>query len=748
MIDGEKSRVAIPADWEDPERLLRLLDEIRIHRPKFDVQRIRAAYYLSEVAHKGQVRRSGEPYVSHPLAVARILVDLRMDEDSIIAGLLHDVLEDTPVSRDLIEGAFGKDVFALVEGVTKLKFPPLTGTTSQRQVQETRARFAETVRKMLMAMAQDFRVMVIKLADRLHNMQTLDAMPPEKQIETSQQTIDIYAPLAGRLGIWQIKWQLEDLAFKYLHPEEFRKIQELIAKTRDRREAELNETIVALKERLEQAGFKHFEVHGRPKHLFSVYQKMYVHGFEFEEIYDLLGIRVILDEESDCYKALGIVHEIWKPIPGLFYDYIAKPKSNGYQSLHTKVVGPQGEPLEVQIRTFDMHLMADYGVAAHWIYKPGMGRKVSVEDQTHVQRLRQQLFDFSAEAATGSEFLRTVSTDMFSEQVFAFTPKGDVIDLPRKATPIDFAFRIHTEVGMHTVGAKVNGRIVKLDYQLENGDIVEVLTRRDATPSVDWLRYAKTLSARSKIRAWLRHQNKEASTQRGKEALEREIKAMGLSPDECLTESKLSATAHALSRPDSKSLLAAVGEGMISVQRAVSKLTETERKERRKSKMAAPSTVPNVISVGAGSIDNVAFRRSKCCLPVPGDETVGYISKGRGVILHRKLCPNAVRLTESDSDRMVQVNWPKDKHQWSVNLRIHTLNRQGLLADITAVLGESHTNVSAATIKTLPNQTALLDMTLDVPDLQHLQSVILKISQLQDVISVQRTFGGKGTTST
>ncbi|MFN8138781.1 MAG: bifunctional (p)ppGpp synthetase/guanosine-3',5'-bis(diphosphate) 3'-pyrophosphohydrolase [Fimbriimonadales bacterium] len=744
MTEDAAARLTIPADWEDPENLSNLIDELRAQRPKVDANRIRLAYCLAEKAHRGQTRMSGGPYVEHPLAVAKILADLQMDEESVIAGLLHDVLEDSGVGGECIQREFGKGVLALVEGVTKLKFPPIEEVESKKQAAEARARLAETMRKMLMAMAQDFRVMVIKLSDRLHNMQTLCAMPVEKQQRIARETLDIYAPLAGRLGIWQVKWQLEDLAFKYLHQDEYQNVMDLVAKTRKKREEELHEAVVTLKERLERDGFQNFEVRGRPKHLYSVYQKMYVHGFEFDEIYDLLGIRIILEDEGECYRALGIVHELWKPIPGLFYDYIAKPKSNGYQSLHTKVVGSHGEPLEVQIRTHEMHQMAEFGVAAHWQYKPGIGQKVSLEDHARIQRLRQQLLEFSADAETGSDFMRTVSMDLFSEQVFAFTPKGDVLDMPRGATPIDFAFRIHSQVGLRTVGAKVNGRIVKLDHELENGDIVEVMTRRDATPSVDWLKFAKTLSARSKIRAWLRQQNREVNIQRGREAIEREVKAMGFDARDVVTEDKLNAAAASLSKGDAKSLLAFVGEGLISVQRVAAKVTETERKEQRKTKAVAAAPVSNVIAVGPGGVDNIAFKRSKCCLPVPGDETIGYISKGRGVILHRKLCPNAVRLAESDPDRVVSVNWPKDKRPWAVNLRIQTLNRQGLLADITAVLGESKTNVSAATIRTLPNQTAVLDICLDVPDLQHLQSVILKVSQLSDVISVQRTFGGKG----
>lgn len=736
-------KLEIPQNWEEPDALVQLFAQYRADRPGADVTNVRKAYYVAETAHRGQHRLSGEPYVTHPLAVAGILTDLKVDEDTIVAGLLHDVLEDTDVTPEELTREFGPEVAALVEGVTKMKFPPIP-TNSSRQAAEERAQFAETMRKMLMAMANDFRVMVIKLADRLHNMQTLESMPAEKRLQIAQQTLDIYAPLAARLGIWQIKWQLEDLAFKYLHPEEFENIGSLVAKTRRDRERELAESIVQLKERLEAAGIPHAEVQGRPKHLYSIYEKMAVHGFEFEEIYDLIGIRLLVESESDSYQALGIVHDLWKPIPGLFYDYIAKPKSNGYQSLHTKVVGPHGEPMEVQIRTFEMHRMAEFGIAAHWQYKARTHRgKIDVGEQTRLSKLRQQLFDWSSEASSGSDFLRSVSVDLFSEQVFTFTPKGDVIDLPRGSTPLDFAFRVHTEVGMHTVGAKVNGRIVKLDYEVENGDIVEVLTRANAQPSVDWLRIAKTVSARSKIRGFLRQQNRETNAHRGREALERELKALRFEPKEYLSNEKLAAAAEALGKKGIADLLSSVGEGFVGVTRVVGKLTQREQ-QKRKGAMRTGMSGPQAISIAPGGVDNVAFRRSKCCLPVPGDECAGYISKGRGIILHRKLCPNLIALQHTDSERVMIVEWPRDgKSSFSANLRIQTVNRQGLFADIANVFGESKTNVSAAAIKTLPNQTALLDMTVDVMDAQHLQNVINRISSMQDVISIQRTFGGK-----
>lgn len=736
--------IQIPDTWEEPEGLSDLLADFRVARPSEDVSKIREAYYMAEQAHRGQVRASGEPYVTHPLAVAHILVDLKMDEESIIAALLHDTLEDTGIDKQAIEQAFGGCVASLVEGVTKMRFPPLADDAEWRQAAEKRARVAETMRKMLLAMAKDFRVIVIKLADRLHNMQTLQHLPEDKRVRVAQETMDIYAPLASRLGIWQVKWQLEDLAFKYLHPQEFEDITERLAKTRAKREAELHESIVILKERLEQAGIHEAEVQGRPKHLYSIHQKMAVHGFDFEEIFDLLGIRVLVPEEADCYRVLGLVHELWKPIPGLFFDYIANPKVNGYQSLHTKVVGPHGEPLEVQIRTFDMHGMAEYGIASHWQYKTLAKTKTNLEEVAMINRLRQQIVDWSSETASGSEFLRSVSMDLFGEQVFCFTPKGDAIDLPAGASPIDFAFRIHSQVGLHCAGAKVNGRIVKLDHALENGDIVEVLTRRDAQPSMDWLRIAKTANARSKIRAFFRQQNREANAQRGRDALESEVRSHGQDPKQVMTEERMLEIAKVLRKNDVKSLLASVGDGTIAVKRVVNRLLPTEGQSGRRAHGARVAAGAATLAIGPGGVDNVTFRRGKCCLPVPGDEVVGYISKGRGVILHRKLCPNLAEFAAREPDRIVTVNWPKDsKAAWPVNLRIITMNRQGLLADISAILGETKTNVVSATIRTLPDQTALIDITVDVTDRQHLASLINKVSPMQDVISIQRTFGGK-----
>ena len=730
----------IPAGWEAPEALTELIDAYRTDRPGADTRAIRKAYFVAESGHKGQERRTGEPYVTHPLAVARILVDLKMDEDSIVAGLLHDILEDTPIDSDQIKDEFGETVMALVEGVTKMDVHVVTAHQHRQTI--ARSASAESMRKMLLAMADDFRVMVIKLADRLHNMQTLEPLPDEKRQRIAQQTMDVFAPLAGRLGIWQIKWQLEDLAFKYLHPDEFERVTTLIAKTRKEREQDLAKAIVMLKERMEAAGIKNVEVQGRPKNLYSIYEKMAVHGFEFDNIFDLLGIRVIVKNEGQCYQTLGIVHDLWKPIPGLIYDYIAKPKSNGYQSLHTKVVGPHGEPMEVQIRTFDMHRMAEFGIAAHWQYKSkAANAKADAAEQAALSKLRQQLFDWSRDAESAREFMRSLSMDLFSQQVFAFTPKGDVVDMPKGATPLDFAFRIHTEVGMHAFQARVNGRMVKLNHELDNGDIVEVVTRPNSHPTPDWLRFAKTQNARSKIRAYLRQQSRESNSKLGKEAIERELRELKVSPKSVLTNDKLEEVAKTLGLRSQADLLAQVGSGLVGVTRVTNLVLGVPERTKSVAIRAGDSQRKTITEIG-----NIAFRRATCCLPVPGDEVMGYVSKGHGITIHRKLCPNLIELKKTNPERIQSVTWTrKDKTNFDTQLRIHTLNRQGLLADIGNIFSEANVNVSAANVRTQEDQTALLEMSIDVNDSAHLHALISKLSGLQDVISVQRQFTKGGT---
>jgi GTP diphosphokinase / guanosine-3',5'-bis(diphosphate) 3'-diphosphatase len=731
----------ISHDWEEPEELHDLLQAIRDGRPDADLRKIRYAYFVAEQAHKGQARATGEPFVKHPLAVARILADLHLDEDTICAALLHDVLEDCPeASPERIEQEFGQDVLQLVEGVTKLKFKPQGELTDREAAVAETTRTAETLRKMLLAMANDFRVMVIKLADRLHNMQTIDALPPDKRTRIAAETLDVYAPLAARLGIWQVKWQLEDLAFKVLHPAEFQHVSELVARTRGERERELQETIVTLKERFEERGIKVLDIRGRPKHLYSIFNKMVKQKVPFEEIYDLLALRILVESIPDCYLALGVVHEAWVPIPQLFYDYIAKPKPNGYQSLHTKVVGASGQPVEVQIRTRNMHEIAEYGVAAHWSYKEG---KASVDEAKRLKQLRDQLFDWSSDSRLSSDYLRSISTDLFAEQVFVFTPKGDVLDLPKGSTPVDFAFRVHTQLGLTLVGAKVNGSLVPLNTPLKNGDVVEIMTRSNAQPSLDWLEFIRSAHTRSKLRAHFRKQTKDDDAQRGRDALEKELRSMRLDPKLYLGEDKLQKVAEEIGGAENATdVLAKVGAGVTSVQSVVSRLRGQVQESPATDQIQITRTKEGKMTLVGLGMGQLLVSRAKCCSPIPGDEVVGYVTRGRGIMIHRKVCPNALAYQTTEPDRLLPFNWPADDASaFPVTLKIVTVNRQGLLMDISTIFAESKTNVSAAKVKTLPNHTAEIEVSIDVKDTQHLAQVMNKISNFSDVISILRMFG-------
>lgn len=727
-------------EWEEPEELQNLLAEVREFRPTADLPRIRYAFYVAEQAHAGQVRSSGEPYINHPLAVAHILAKLGVDDDTLVASLLHDVLEDTSHTEDIIREAFGEEVLHLVEGVTKLRFKtPHDADARQRRVAET-TRAAESLRKMLLAMAKDFRVIIIKLADRLHNMQTLDALPPEKRTRIANETLDVYAPLAARLGIWQIKWQLEDLAFKHLHPNEFQRVSELVGKARKEREKAIAETIVVLKDRLAARGLKNFEIKGRPKHLYSIFNKMVKQGLNFNEIFDLTAVRIITQEKLDCYTALMIVHELWPPLPSMFFDYIGTPKPNGYQSIHTKVVGPHGDPIEVQIRTRNMHEIAEFGVAAHWHYKEG-----GKQDPQQLASLRQQLFDWSGDNEVSGDFLRSVSTDLFSEQVFVMTPKGDVLDLPKDSTPIDFAFRVHSQLAMTTVGAKVNGLMVPLDTTLSNGDVVELVTRSNSQPSLDWLEFVKSSNARNKLRAHFRKLSKFEDAQRGKALLEKELRTMKLEPKAFMTEEALAAIVPQFdSVENTTDLFAKVGSGILTVQSLIVKLRPPEPLPSP-DRIQTTRTREGKFSLAIGGVEDIGIRRAKCCDPVPGDDLVGYVTRGRGIMIHRRVCPNALKFATDEPERLMNLDWPSDGSFYGVSLRIVTLNRQGLLMDISTIFGESQTNVSAAKIQTLPNHTAEILVTIDVRDTDHLQYVMTKISNYSDVLSISRSFGRSAT---
>lgn len=725
----------------NPEGLRRLLDTVRRHRPDADLASIIQAYNLAAKAHEGQLRASGEPYVTHPLEVAEIVAELRMDADTIIAAILHDVLEDTAVGAEQVQAQFGREVRDLVEGVTKLKLnlPDEASENQRRRAESTRA--AESLRKMLLAMAKDVRVMVIKLADRLHNMRTLDNLRPEKKTRIANETLDVYAPLAARLGIWQVKWQLEDLSFKALHPEEFKQISERVSKTRRQRDQELEHAITMLRMRLDESGLSHAHIMGRSKHLYSIFNKLVKQNVPFDEIYDLTALRIIVEKQSECYLALGLVHELWLPMPGLFYDYIAMPKPNGYQSLHTKVIGPSGDPLEIQIRTQDMHDVAELGVAAHWSYKED---KTLKEAPTQMSALRQQLFDWSSDSRTSSDFLRTVSSDLFSEQVFAFTPKGDVIDLPKDSTPVDFAFRVHTDIGLTLVGAKINGMMVPLSHRIQNGDVVELITRSNAQPSLDWLKFVKSQHTRSKIRAFMRKRSRAENAQRGREAIEKELRREGLDPKLYLSEQKLLEIVQKMRNVlTAEDIFARVGEGLTGVQTVIARLKGIAQPAPADGiKTVKPQAEATVIT---GGVDNVMIRRARCCSPIPGDEVAGYVTRGRGIMIHRRVCPNLLKHIEDEPERVTSIDWRVDeKASFGTHLRIVSVDRDGLLNDITGIFANEKVSVLAANVRTLKNRTAEIDFTINVRDIKQLRHVMTKIGGMNDVLSILRMFARSG----
>jgi len=743
-----------------------LIERTLAHHRDADPELIRRAYRYAYEKHDGQFRRSGEPYITHPLAVAGILTELEMDDDTVAAGLLHDVVEDCGVTRDELAAEFGAAIADLVDGVTKLKladFETRTGEPGANkaallsdslppevetpELEARKKRHGETnrsaanLRKILLAMAKDLRVMVIKLADRLHNMRTLGAMPEHRQKKVAQETLQIFAPLAHRLGIWQIKWQLEDLAFKYVNPTAYNDIKLKLDRTRSQRELDIETATRILREGFQRAGIK-AEIQGRPKHLYSIYNKMQKQEIEISDIYDLIALRVIVGNVAECYHALGIVHDLWMPLPGLFDDYIAKAKSNGYQSLHTKVHGPNGGPLEVQIRTEDMHRTADFGIAAHWQYKEGVSKTASERGfEKKMSLLRQQLFDWQSDTKEPGEFLRSMVSDLFTDQVFVFTPKGAVLDFPMGATPVDAAFRIHSDLGMHCFGAKVNGKIVPLTYQFCNGDIVEILTRPNASPSLDWLGFTKTTHARSKIKAHFRKQRFASNVARGRELLQKELERLHLDSRHLLATEMLTKVSAAMNLHSAEELLAAVGYGDTAVGHVVTRLrpltqggtTEDTRNFARK------TTTPSKLRVG-GDLEDVAIIRGKCCKPVPGDEVMGYMTRGKGVALHRQACPNVQYYIQTEPERVIEVDWKPsgDTQRYLTDIKMELADRIGLLEDVGKLFSEAKTNIQAIRTRSLPNHTAVMQISFDAIDTQHIAAVMTRLQRLSDVMDIHR----------
>ncbi|SMG08666.1 RelA/SpoT family protein [Paenibacillus aquistagni] len=713
-----------------------------------DLDRIREAYEFADKAHYGQVRKSGEPYILHPLAVADIVVSMQMDPTSVVAALLHDVVEDTSVSLEEVREKFGDTCAMLVDGLTKLERIRFRSKEEQQN---------ENYRKMFVAMANDIRVIVIKLADRLHNMRTLKFQSEESQRRIAYETLEIFCPIAHRLGISAIKWEMEDIALRYLNPQQYYRIANLMHKKRAEREQFITDVIDRIKEKLDEMGIE-ADLSGRPKHIYSVYKKMTVKNKQFNEIYDLLAIRILVDNIKDCYATLGIIHTLWKPMPGRFKDYIAMPKANMYQSLHTTVIGPTGEPTEVQIRTWDMHRTAEYGVAAHWAYKEGNPNGVGGSFEEKMTFLR-EILDLQQETKDASEFVESLKMDFFSDLVFVFTPKGEVIELPAGSVPLDFAYRIHTEVGNRTIGAKVNGRIVPLDHKLKTGDIVEILTSKHSYgPSVDWMKIAQSSHARSKIKQWFKKEKREENVQKGREAIEKELKRLGMDVMETqalMAEDKLLEAAKKFNFNDVEDMMSAIGFGGLTAAQVCTRLTEKMRKEAEEAQLKHLELTQEVKEmkkdttnrksrptngVRVKGIDNLLVRFARCCNPVPGDDIVGYVTRGRGVSVHRADCLNLPQEIEGEeAERIIEVEWEdSNEANYSVDIEITGMDRRGFLNEVLQVVSESKTNIAAVSGRSDKNKLALIHMTVLIRNTEHLQSVVEKIKRVKDVYTVQR----------
>ena len=708
---------------------------------------IEKAIYFATYAHKEQIRKSGEAYIVHPIQVAGILAELKLDPDTIATGFLHDVVEDTGFSIDDIEYEFGKDVAFLVEGVTKL------GKIKYKSHAEQQA---ENHRKMLLAMANDLRVIMVKLADRLHNLRTLKFHKPEKQRMIAEETLEIYAPLAHRLGMNKIKWELEDTSLRYLNPQQYYRIVHLMNSKRDEREEYINTTIENIKEATKDLDIEAV-IYGRPKHIYSIYRKMKDQKKQFSEIYDLLAIRVLVDSIKDCYAVLGAIHTKWKPMPGRFKDYIAIPKANMYQSIHTTVIGPGGRPVEIQIRTFEMHQVAEYGVAAHWAYKEGNKEKVTNDPLQKQLDWFKDLIELQNETKDAKDFMNSVKEDIFGDKVYVFTPKGDVSELPLGSGPLDFAYNIHTEVGNKTVGAKVNNKIVPLNYQLKTGDIVEVLTSANSFgPSRDWINLVFTTRAKNKIKRFFKLQDRDENIIKGRELLEKQITELGFNFKDFMTKQGMKDIAARFNFGTEEDLLASIGFGEISYQTVANKMTDKARKEIEDQKVvetAFEKTTPQgqkkesqkmkirheggVIIEG---VDNLLIRLSRCCNPVPGDAIVGYITKGRGISVHRKDCPN-VQLPESEQNRLIEVDWEDAANtgqQYDTELVVEGYNRNGLLNEVLNVINSTTKSLNSVNGKVDANKMATISVNIGIMNTQQLDFIVDKIKQIPDVYSVRR----------
>lgn len=716
------------------KKLIDLKKKIQRYYPDLeDWAQVERAYEFSLKAHSGQLRESGESYIMHPLGVVLILAELELDLVTIIAGLLHDVVEDTEITLEDIRHEFGDEVAALVDGVTKLSRLDFTSKEEQQ---------AETLRKMFIAMAQDIRVVLIKLADRTHNLRTLRYLNTHKQKEIARETLEIYAPLAHRLGIYMIKWELEDLAFRYLQPNEYFQLVEKLAKKRREREHFINRIIWILQDHLSEASIE-AEIQGRPKHLFSIHNKMKTQGKDLNEIYDLTAVRVIVDSVKDCYHALGIVHTIWKPIPGRFKDFIAMPKPNMYQSLHTTVFAAENELAEIQIRTWDMHRTAEYGIAAHWRYKEKVKNAGELDEKLTWLR---QLLEWQHDYRDARDFIKDLKGDLFVDEVFVFTPKGDVVDLPAGSVTLDFAYKIHTDIGHRCTGAKVNGRLVPLDYKLKTGDMVEVVTSKQGAPSRDWLNLVKTSHAKNKIRNWFKKERREENIEKGREMIDKEIRRITVQQRMAIKSDMLEEIGRSFNLLSVDDLYAAVGYGGVSVHQVISRLRELykARQNEKEEETSLPELKPvkhlrqGSPGVSIQGMDGLLMRVARCCNPVPGDDIVGFITRGRGVTVHRRDCPNLTHYSK-DNGRFLEASWEQvGVASYPVEIEISANDRKNLLSDVMTAINESKIEITAVSARADKNRVATIHLTMIVRDQVHLDQIMNKIRKIKEVFSVRR----------
>lgn len=742
-INEEGKALVEQKSFNKEEALKEFMDYVHSYLGDDECDQIMKAFTLADKAHEGQFRASGEPYIMHPLAVAEILAHLQIDHITLIAALLHDVVEDTEYTKEDIENLFGSEVAFLVDGVTKL---------NQFQYETKEDRQMENYRKMILAMAKDVRVVVIKLGDRLHNMRTLKHMRSDKQKRIAKETLEIFAPLAHRLGIFNVKWELEDLSFRYLEPDKYYDLVDQMKQKRQSREDIVNDTMAQLTKALGEANIK-ADIKGRPKHFYSIYKKMKKDNRDLSQIYDLLAVRVIVDTIPDCYAVLGIAHSIWKPLPYRFKDYISMPKSNMYQSLHTTVIGTMGQPVEIQIRTWEMHRVSEYGVAAHWRYKEG-NKGADKEFDQKVAWLRQVLE--WQDTSNPKELVNALKLDVFSGEVFVFTPKGDVVKLPIGSVPLDFAYRVHTDVGHHCVGAKVNGKIVPLDYTLQNGDIVDIITSKTGRPSLDWLNIVGSSESKNKIRNWFKRENKEENIEKGLEALEREAKRLNYSWKELCGENRIQQVVKQLKSGTEDEMYAACGYGGIPVSTVLLRLVELfkKSKEHEDSRKTTEQIIEKLKVQGAKKAKNgtgilvkgepgVMVRMAKCCNPVPGDDIIGYITRGRGVSVHRSDC-TSLGHTPEDLERMIEVSWDESSSEsFHVGIDIQAYDRPGILMEVMAVLSELKITITNMNAKVLENtKNVIINIVVEIRDISQLDFVMTKLRRIREVYTVQRSKGG------